>query len=340
LFSFTEVIEYYCQPYYPLSQFMASLYVIPLLCLFLVFYLAGFEMQYKSGGASEYLPDKHLTLIEFLTQHKTKTKEYRRPPVEYGSYQHFIKGTLEGNSASFVYEYPLIQKIRGRSHIVMEPVETSRQADTFGMSRSVVEVTPEGFRIAPNVTSAQIQLHFNSNGWFYEDENNFGVAYHQLIHQYDSLTGKIAADLKEQLSAHNKDNYFNRVQAALNFIQFIPYGQPNFDSEEWYYYGLSLPPESFVLGYADCDSKSLFFASILSHLIPKENIVVVRCMVKSSHSRSNGAHAMAAVSDLQISGESILHNGKSYLLLETTAPSAIGSFDWVSFQLTEIRPLV
>jgi hypothetical protein len=48
---------------------------------------------------------------------------------------------------------------------------------------------------------------------------------------------------------------------------------------------------------------------------------------------------MAAVSDLNIAGESILHNQKSYLLLETTAPSTIGSFDWVSFQLREVIPL-
>jgi hypothetical protein len=319
---------------------MASLYVIPLLCLFLVFYLAGFEMRYKSEGVSEYLPDKHLTLIEFLTQHKTKTKEYRRPPKEYGAYQHFIKGTLEGNSASFVYEYPLIQKIRGRSHIVMEPVETSRQVDTFGLPMRLLETKGDGFSIAPGVTKTEVDLHFNSNGWYYDTNNKMGVNYPKLINQFDSLTGKIATDLREQLSAHNKDNYFNRVQAALNFVQFIPYGQPNFDTQDWYYHELSLPPESFVLGYADCDSKSLFFASILSHLIPKENTIIVHCMVKSSYSRTNGAHAMAAVSDLNISGESILHNGKSYLLLETTAPSAIGSFDWVSFHLTEIRPLV
>ncbi len=318
---------------------MASLYVIPLLCLILVFYLAGFELQYKSGGASEYLPDKNLTLIEFLTQHKTKTKEYRRPPKEYGAYQHFIKGTLEGNSASFVYEYPLIQKIKGRSHIIMEPVETSRQVDTYGLPMRLVKSNGDGFSIAPGVTKAEVDLHFNSNGWYYDTNNKMGVDYPKLIHQFDSLTGKIAADLKEQLSAHSKDSYFNRVQAALNFVQFIPYGQPNFDTADWYYHELSLPPESFVLGYADCDSKSLFFASILTHLIPKENIIIVHCMVKSSVSRTNGGHAMAAVSDLNISGESILHNGKSYLLLETTAPSAIGSFDWISFQLTEIRPL-
>ncbi len=318
---------------------MASLYIIPLLCIILVFYLAGFEMQYRSGSDSVYLPDKHLTLIEFLTQHKTKTKDYSRPPKEYGAYQHFIKGTLDGTTASFIYEYPLIQKIQGRSHITLEPEETSKQVDTFGLPMKLIQKNEDGFGIAPGVTRAEMDLHFNSNGWYFDGNTQMGVAYPTLIHQFDALTGKIAADLREQLSAHNKDNYFNRVQATLNFVQFIPYGQPNFDTEDWYYHELSLPPESFILGYADCDSKSLFFSSILSHLIPKENIIIVHCMVQSSSSRTNGAHAMAAVSDLNIAGESILHNQKSYLLLETTAPSAIGSFDWASFQLTDIRPL-
>ncbi len=317
---------------------MASVYIIPLLCIILVFYLSGFELQYRMGsGDSTYNPDQNSSLIEFLTQHKTKTKEYGRAPVEYGSYQHSIIGSLTNNTGSFVYEYPLIQKHKGRSHIVLEPQETSRQVDTFGVPKSIVSVKDDGMNIVSTATQEEILLHFNRNGWYFKHGEDWGVDYTQLVHEYDSLTGKIADDLLKQLSQHSKDSYFNRVQAALNFVQFIPYGQPNFSTDEWYYHGLSLPPESFILGYADCDSKSLFFASILKHLIPKENIVIVHCQVKSAYSRSNGAHAMAAVSDLNISGQAVTHNNKEYLLLETTAPSEIGSFDWVSFELREIH---
>ena len=66
----------------------------------------------------------------------------------------------------------------------------------------------------------------------------------------------------------------------------------------------------------------------------------MHCTVKSSQSRTNGAHAMAAVSDLGVVGETLQYNNKSYLLLETTAPSAIGSFDWISFEVREIRPIL
>lgn len=320
---------------------MNSLFLIPLICIILVAYLAGFEFQYRGGGnATQYNPEAHLSLIEFLTQHKTKTKEYQTPPKEYGAYQRFIVGKLEGHQASFTYEYPLINKIMGRSHVLLEPTETSKQVDTFGLPKRLVVVGENGLSIAGGVSQAEMDLHLNSNGWFFDNNSKWGVAYHKLFNQYDTLTGKIAEDLKQQLALHGEDNYFNRVQAALNFIQFIPYGQPNFDSADWYYHELSLPPESFILGYADCDSKSLFFAAILSHLIPVENIIIVHCMVKSDSSKTSGAHAMAAISDLGIAGESILHNNKSYLLIETTAPVAIGSINWISCEITEINPLV
>ena len=314
---------------------MDSLQIIPIVCICMVLYLSGIDLQFRGLRNSAYNLEKNLILIEFLTQHKSKTKDYSRSPEEYGQYQHFIQGTMEGNCVSFLYEYPLIHKIQGRLQINLEPLETSRQVDTFGLPQAIVEIRPEGFRIASGVSQATIDIELNRNGW---GEN--GIAYSELIPQFDSLTVKIASNLIDQLSSNSQDNYLNRVQAALNFVQFIPYGQPDFNTTEWYYHGLSLPPESFVLGYADCDSKALFFASILSHLIPKENIIVVHCTVKSSQSRTNGAHAMAAVSDLGVVGETLQYNNKSYLLLETTAPSAIGSFDWISFEVREIRPIL
>jgi hypothetical protein len=45
---------------------------------------------------------------------------------------------------------------------------------------------------------------------------------------------------------------------------------------------------------------------------------------------------MAAVSDLEIEGEMVNLGGKKYLLLETTAPSEIGAFNWESFKATDV----
>jgi hypothetical protein len=141
------------------------------------------------------------------------------------------------------------------------------------------------------------------------------------------------------LSKNGDDSYLNRVQAALNFVQFIPYGRPDLDATGWYYHEIGVPPEVFIMGYGDCDSKSVFFASIIMNLIPVENIVLVECLVKSSNDNTNGAHMMVAVSDLGISGEFVNFNNMDYLLLETTQPIAIGQFDWTSFEATKIISL-
>jgi hypothetical protein len=48
---------------------------------------------------------------------------------------------------------------------------------------------------------------------------------------------------------------------------------------------------------------------------------------------------LQAVADLGIPGESINFNSKSYLLLETTTPIAIGQFEWTSFVANSIYNL-
>jgi hypothetical protein len=125
----------------------------------------------------------------------------------------------------------------------------------------------------------------------------------------------------------------------LNFVQFIPYGQPNFDHQDFSYFGVSLPPESLVLNYSDCDSKSLLFATILSHLIDEKNIVLVLCNVTSKEDKPE-RHMMVGVKGLGISGgRTVVFNRSDFLLLETTQPSAIGSWDWKTFDLESVIPM-
>jgi hypothetical protein len=165
-----------------------------------------------------------------------------------------------------------------------------------------------------------------------EAVESFGVDYKKIVYSYIPFTKPISKLIFDQLTELCEDNYFNRVQAALNFVQFLPYGLPEFDTADWYYFGIATPPESFILGYSDCDSKSIFFAAILSELIPLENIILIHCTVNSSNVASSGEHMMVAVSELQILGETVAHNDKNYLLLETTTPIAIGQFHWTSFR--------
>jgi hypothetical protein len=101
-----------------------------------------------------------------------------------------------------------------------------------------------------------------------------------------------------------------------------------------------VPPETFILGYGDCDSKSIFYASILANLIPLENILLIGCLVKSQNEKTNGAHMMTAISNLGLSGESVNYNQQDYLLIETTQPIEIGQSGWESITIETIYNLI
>jgi len=181
-----------------------------------------------------------------------------------------------------------------------------------------------------------LRSHFISGSWYYNNTSDWGVDYARLVSQHLNFTESIAFAIYNELIKNGKDTYHNRVQAALNFIQFIPYGLPQFDTHQWYYHELSIPAESFILGYADCDSKSVFFASILCHLVPSDNIILVACTVKSQSDKTSGAHMMAAVSGLNLAGENVFFNNKNYLLLETTTPCIMGKSDWETLVVNQI----
>jgi hypothetical protein len=140
--------------------------------------------------------------------------------------------------------------------------------------------------------------------------------------------------LVQELQNQNCDSYVNRVRAALNFVQYIPYGQPDFDAGEYSYFEISLPHETIAISYADCDSKSILFASILKSLIKLENIVLVDC-------NSQGvAHMIVGVSNLPFSGQWTDYKGKNYLLLETTTPISLESHaQMTNYSDIEVREL-
>lgn len=66
-----------------------------------------------------------------------------------------------------------------------------------------------------------------------------------------------------------------RIKFIMGFIEDIPYGvPPNFLNGK-YIGGIFSPPLIFEKGYADCDSKALLFASILSHYPELYKLVVI-----------------------------------------------------------------
>lgn len=310
-------------------------YIIALFIFLCITYLSGFFDSYIKLDKS-YKIDNDLSLIEFLTQHKTKTKNYRRIPEGFSSYNKSLVGKKINEKAIFRYEYPLVHNQTGVCEITLYPNDVSQQVDFYGLQNYLIEKTGNGYSLNTSNSESEFVRNMNKDGWYFNSFSDAGVDYKYLVLKYAEFSNLIAQQIFSDLAKNGNDSYFNRVQAALNFVQFIPYGCPNLDTNDWYYHELGVPPETLILGYGDCDSKSVFFASILVNLIPIQNIVLVTCLVKSQNDKTNGAHMMAAVSNLGISGESVIFENNEYLLLEITQPTVIGAFDWNSFKATSI----
>jgi hypothetical protein len=302
----------------------------------IVCYLSGFFENYQNVNLG-YSTEDSESLIEFLTKDKSKSKIYSNTPQNYASFNNKKPiGKLMSDKVQFHYSFPLVNDRRVVYDSFLYPNEVSTQVDFFGLSNSLIEKNKNGFKLKEGIKSKELKLKMNQDCCFFNSFSDFGIDYKKLVISYSTFTFEISKFIYKELVSINQDNYFNRVQASLNFVQFLPYGLPEFDTDEWYYFGISTPPESFILGYSDCDSKSVFFASILSQLIPIENIILVTCTVNSGNEASNGEHMMVAVSDLGIEGESLTFKDKKYLLLETTSPILIGQFDWTSFKANSI----
>lgn len=304
--------------------------------IILILYLSGFFENYQKVDLA-YTKNNAEEIIDFLTKYKEKTKIYSNAPKNYASfnYQKPI-GNILVDKVQLSYSFPLVKSHKVIFDCFLYPADVSSQVDLFGLSNSLIVKNKDGFNLKDGIHEDEFSVKMNQYCCFFNSVSDFGIDYKKLVFSYTSFSKNISKFIYNELVSIGQDNYFNRVQAALNFVQFLPYGLPEFDTNEWYYFGISTPPESFVLGYSDCDSKSIFFASILAQLIPIENIVLVSCTVNSGNESSNGEHMMVAISDLGIDGECINFNDKRYLLLETTSPIVIGQFDWSSFKANAI----
>jgi hypothetical protein len=304
----------------------------------LIAYLTGFFENYKKADLL-YDEQNSQSLIEFLTQHKTKKKDYTNAPKEFTNHSKKLVGKKINDKVMFKYEFPLVGGDYSIYETTLYPITVSQQVDSYGLQDHLIIKLEDSYKLNTQVSEEDFKINMNKDGWYFNSYQDFGVDYKYITLKYSVFCKEIADNIFNDLSKKRLDSFYNRVQAALNFVQFIPYGLPEFDSKGWFYFGIGVPPESFILGYGDCDSKSVFFASILMHLIPIENIVLILCKVKASVYSSNGGHMMVGVSDIGINGESVKFKNKDYLLLETTAPVAIGDFHWQSFQLDKIIEL-
>lgn len=277
----------------------------------------------------------NLLVVEHLTQHVSKKKNYRTPPENYRSNGYLITGEINGDSAYLEYKFPLIDGSESMFKIKLNTYNTSSVVNQFGVtSDCFFPANKDSYQLA-TTDESYLRANMNKDGFYFiaAEEGKFGIDFDHVIKISSELGNQIAQHLKIELENSSKDSYENRVRAALNFVQFIPYGVPDFDHNPDGYFGLALPHESLAISYSDCDSKSVLFASILVHLINPENIILVSCKIQE------GAHMIAGVAGFNYPGEYQHVNGKDYLLIETTTPHPLESQPIGIYEQIEVKSI-
>jgi hypothetical protein len=284
-----------------------------------------------------------ITSIRFLTSETTRVKKnYENPPHKLGRSHYNITTHLNSGKVTLCYQFPIWHKEKSILILPLEPNSVSYIVDQFGMESEFVEKNSDGFQIHLPAENSEVEKtigNLNVGSFFLSQNGELEIDYPKLIHDSVKITYPIAYHIVSELRRLNIDGYFERVQAVLNFVQFIPYGIPDFDQHAFYYFGLALPPESLVLNYSDCDSKSILFASILCHLIDNDNIILVTCNVSEGNNEPE-AHMMVGVKGLGINeGQKVEFRNEFYHLLETTNPCSIGAWHWNTLHLNQIIKL-
>jgi len=266
--------------------------------------------------------DNHL-FIEYLAQFSSKQRNYRKSVENYQSFGYFVNGEIKDGYGMVTYKFPLIEKKESIFWLKFDPKIFSDTLSKFGVSRSFFsEINSKGYHISESDENL-LKEQLNNNGFYFNNNGDWGLDYKYLLSISAEINTSIARFLANELYKNNLDSYVNRIIAALNFVQFIPYGVPDFD-DKYVYFGLALPQESVAISFSDCDSKSTLLAGILKNLIDVENIILVTCMF------DGGAHMILGISDLPFEGPSVNYKGKDYFLVETTTPIPLEHHDTLS----------
>jgi hypothetical protein len=324
------------------------IFISSIILIVSIFLTPGFARSGEDNKDDSYMNSSNsISAIRFLTsQTKRVSKNYENPPLEFQRSSYNIESYIRDDQVFLIYPFPLIDKEKSVLMLQLSPLRISLIVDKFGVEAQVFRNNNNN-----NNNDTEIVLPSDNNELkrlsedFYEgsilldDIGNLEIDYPRIVSYSYEFAHPIAIHIINELKRIGKDGYFQRVQSTLNFVQFISYGQPEFDHNNFYFHGLALPPESLVLNYSDCDSKSVLFASILSHLIDEKNIILILCDV-AHENEDVESHMMVGVKGLGIShGQVIEFNNDVFHLLETTSPSEIGAWSWSTFDLIKVIQL-
>lgn len=313
---------------------MSEAYIY-ILILFLTVILLNSNISFGSKGFND-VKGKNMLVIEHLTKYATKQKNYRRDPKNFQSFGYVVFSKIVGEDAFFEYTFPLIDSHEALFKIKLNAHNVSATVSQFGCKTSCFARTSDSEYAVQTNDIAFLHANMNKDGFYFYhfEKRGFGINHNHIINVSKELTSRIAEFIVDELTKKQKDNYENRVRSALNFVQFLPYGVPDFDHADDCYFELALPHESFVISYSDCDSKSTLFAGILHHLIEPENIILVGCMIEG------GGHMITGVAGLHYPGQYYSFQDKKYLLIETTTPIPLELQPANRFEEIEIHPII
>lgn len=149
--------------------------------------------------------------------------------------------------------------------------QTDQKIHKFGIPESLTEP------FVPTQKAIDSRKEIARDGLFRITSNTIEIDKSAVVSYYAKDFGRpIANFIKECLKQKGADNRLQRIEMAIKFVQDIPYGIPNWETNGNYYGGISTPPEILIYGYGDCDSKAFLFACILSYLIEPEDIIFVQ----------------------------------------------------------------
>ncbi|MBM3164734.1 MAG: hypothetical protein FJZ80_04660 [Bacteroidetes bacterium] len=293
---------------------MSELYIYLIILIFAVAILNS-NLAFGANPLKKNLTE-NLSVIEQLTKYSSKQKNYRRTPKNFASFGYAVHARMVEEDAFLEYKFPFVGSKEAQFTLKLNAKTTSSTVSKYGCKTHCFARDSANTYKLQSTDHTFLYQNMNADGFYFYGfgKDEYGINYNEVIALSDEVNYAVAKFIEIELQKMGKDTYENRVRAALHFVQFIPYGVPDFDAGDDSYFGLALPHESLAISYSDCDSKSTMFAGILHHLISEQNIVLVGCVIEGQ------GHMITGVAGLYYPGQYVSHQGKDYLLIETTTP--------------------
>ena len=165
--------------------------------------------------------DSNLMVVEHLSQYSSKPKNYRRSPENFQEFGYGVKGIIEDQIVRLDYRFPLIDDKEVEFKIVLDARNTSSTISQFGGHNSCfAPVDASSFQLTTSKRD-YLQDGLNKDGFYFKDFDDWGLDYNHVIDISEDLSIRIAHFIVSSLQDRGKDSYFNRVKAALSFVQYV-----------------------------------------------------------------------------------------------------------------------